>query len=131
MPVNASDSRNLYVESELSVEKVRGDVFSASEACAEFETESPTGFEAHQYSALKNKPVDAEIDINRLPPMAKQLFQDPLQNSRKIEWDKMISQSFCVLLCFARVLIEARLFLVAKMPYRKVGAWSSLGVEID
>ena len=36
-----------------------------------------------------------------------------------------------VVLCFARALIEARLFLVVKVPYRKVGAWSSLGVEID
>ena len=80
------------MESEFPADKNGGDVFFASEAYAEFETESPTGFEAQQYFALKKKPVDAEIDINRLPPMAQQLFEDPKQGSRKIEWDNMISQ---------------------------------------
>ena len=68
MSVNGPDNRNLYVESEFSVEKVGRDVFFASEAYAEFETEFPTGFEAHQYFALKKKSVDAEIDINHAFP---------------------------------------------------------------
>ena len=73
-------------------EKNGGDVFFASEAYAEFETESPTGFDNHQYFAVKKTPVDAEIDINKLPPSAKQLFEDPKKGSRKIEWGNMISQ---------------------------------------
>ena len=73
-------------------EKNGGDVFFASDAYAEFETESPTGFETHQYFAVKKKPVDAEIDITKLPPSARQLFEDPKNGSRKVEWDNMISQ---------------------------------------
>ena len=87
----AADSQNLYMESEFPAEKDGGDGFFASEAYAEFETESPTGLEAHQYFALKKKPVEVEIDIHRLPPIAKQLFEEPRQGSRKIEWDNMIS----------------------------------------
>ena len=90
---NMPDSRNLYVEAkDFSAENVGGGSFFAEEAYAEFETEAPTSCVAHQFFAVKKKPVDAEISTDRLPAEAKSLFTDPTKGSRRKEWENMIAQ---------------------------------------
>ena len=80
-------SANLYVEYELEGENkyiVEGDTFFISEAVAQFEP-------SENYFASKKVPVDAEIDVNKLPDKAKQLFTGP-KGSREKEWSNMVTQ---------------------------------------
>ena len=70
---------NYYVENELA----DSPTFFVTEAVAEYDT-------VHHYFVLKKAPVDAEINVNALPPAAQQLFWGP-DGSRAVEWTNMVN----------------------------------------